>query len=167
MKQKLIALLAALGVTLDPNADETTTATALDTALANYTKEEKKEGASTANKEKAKTESAPEGMSAEVSAMRAEIEQMRKETVIAEATRAGKVIPLSAAAIKVTPLSAIIELADNATPGAVPLKKKTVDGKEVPLEIGAKPDALSAETLAMAASMGLSEADLKKYAAEG
>jgi len=164
MKAKLIALLAALGVTLDPNADEAATSTALDEALKKYNDEEKKEDTETANpKNKAEAEK-PESMSAELASVRAEVEQLREENLISEATRDGKVVPLSAEAIKITPLSAIAELVKNAKPGEVHTEKKDKGGKDTTTtENPNAPVALSAEEKKMAEMMGLSEADALKF----
>jgi hypothetical protein len=158
MKLKLIALLAALGVTLDPNADEATTSAALDSAMGKLKKEETPAG-----------EAEAEAMSADIKGFRAEIaqgkkelEQGRKDLLITKATQEGKVIPLSAEGIAATPLSALTELVGNLKPGAVPLKKKTVDGQEITEDAG-QPEALSAETLDLATKMNVSEADIRKY----
>jgi len=150
MKDKLIALLAKLGVTLAADADEAATATALDSAMSKLTTE-------TEVKEK------PEAMSAEIASMRAELDAGRKDLLITKATLEGKVIPLSAEAIAATPLSALTEIVNNAKPGEVKLTKQTVDGKEVP---EAKPEALSAEQLAVFEACGLTaaEIDAKKAA---
>jgi len=150
MKEKLIALLAKLGVTLAADADEAATATALESALGKLTTE-------TEVKEK------PEAMSAEIASMRAELDAGRKDLLITKATLEGKVIPLSAEAIAATPLSALTEIVNAAKPGEVKLTKQTVDGKEVP---EAKPEALSAEQLAVFEACGLTaaEIDAKKAA---
>ncbi|WP_397379694.1 phage protease [Prosthecobacter sp.] len=154
MKLKLIALLAALGVTLDPNADEATTSAALDSAMGKLKKEETPAGEA-------------EGMSAEMKGFRTEIaqgkkelEQGRKDLLITKATQEGKVIPLSAAGIEATPLSALTELVGNLKPGAVPLKKKTVDGQEITEDAG-QPEALSADEIKIMRNCGLSEAEIE------
>jgi len=150
MKDKLIALLAKLGVTLAADADEAATATALESALGKLTTE-------TEVKEK------PEAMSAEIASMRAELDAGRKDLLITKATLEGKVIPLSAEAIAATPLSALTEIVNAAKPGEVKLTKQTVEGKETP---EAKPEALSAEQLAVFEACGLTaaEIDAKKAA---
>ena len=150
MKEKLIALLAKLGVTLAADADEAATATALDSALGKLTTE-------TEVKDK------PEAMSAEIASMRAELDAGRKDLLITKATLEGKVIPLSAEAIAATPLSALTEIVNAAKPGEVNLNKKTVDGKDTP---EAKPEALSAEQLAVFEACGLTadEIEAKKAA---
>lgn len=170
MKSKLIALLAAIGVTLPESADETTTSAALDEALKKYQAEEKKEGSKTENPENKARAAEAEGLSAEIAAMRkeaaaskAEVEQLRKENLIEQATRDGKVIPLSAESIKAAPLSVIQDLVKAAKPGEVSTQKRTVDGKDVTTVAGGEPEALSAELSSMSASMGLSEEDLRKY----
>ena len=152
MKTKLIALLAALGVTLDPNADEAATEAALDSAIK-------------AVPAKEDPACKPEGMSAEIATLRNEMEALRKENLISQATHEGKVIPLSAEAIKATPLSALVELVNNAKPGQVPLKKKTVDGNEVTEPAAGAPEALSAESVGVLAKFGLKEADVQPAAA--
>ena len=150
MKDKLIALLAKLGVTLAADADEAATATALESAMSKLTTE-------TEVKEK------PEAMSAEIASMRAELEAGRKDLLITKATLEGKVIPLSAEAIAATPLSALTEIVNAAKPGEVKLTKQTVDGKETTEQ---QPEALSAEQLAVFEACGLTaaEIDAKKAA---
>jgi phage I-like protein len=152
MKDKLIALLALLGITIAADADEAAISTALDAAS----------DAAKKLKEPAK-ETKPEAMSAEIASMRAELESGRKDLLITKATLEGKVIPLSAEAIAATPLSALTEIVNAAKPGEVKLTKQTVEGKETP---EAKPEALSAEQLAVYAACGLTaaEIDAKKAA---
>lgn len=152
MKDKLIALLALLGVTLAADADEAATATALDAATEALKKLTEKPA------EPAKAE----GLSAELATLRLELDTSRKEMVVHKATLEGKVIPLSAEALKVTPLSVVEELAKNAKAGEVKLGKKTVNGQEP--EVDTTPEPLSAETLALASQMGVSEADIRKFA---
>lgn len=90
----------------------------------------------------------PLDASAQISALSAEFEAMKKSNLIAEATRAGKVISLSAESVKLTPLSAIQELVDS-TPVTVPLAATTPATPALPAL-----KALSAEDEAVRLRMG-------------
>ena len=147
MKDALLKLLQALGIELEAEASDEAVTTALTAAAGKVASMKPKEA---------------EGMSADVVALRAEMEDLRKENLIARATGEGKVIPLSAASLKVTPLSVVEELVNAAKPGQVHQQGKTTT-TESP-EKGKQAEALSAETLDLAAKMGVSTEDIRKYA---
>jgi phage I-like protein len=87
----------------------------------------------------------------EVTALTARMDQMEKDNLVLQATAAGKIIPLSADALKLTPLSVVRELVEKATPGEVPTAS-SIAKKDPP-----RVQALSAEEKVVAARMGYSE----------
>lgn len=156
MKNALVKLLAALGVTLADDADEAAIATALEAAAAKAEELAKR----------------PEAMNADYTALSAEVkmlreqistfnaaeEQRQKDALVATASREGKVIPLSAETIKVTPFSVLEEMVKQLKPGAVPLSRSTTDK-----DATGKVEVFSAEDKAVFAAMGLSEDDYRQY----
>ena len=147
MKEALLKLLAALGLTVTPEMDDD----AVTALMADYAD---KAGA------KKEEEVKPDAMSAELANVRAELDNVRKERVIDAARIEGKIIPLSADAIKLTPLSVLEELVRAAKPGEVPLKKPgekaapglndetpadafTAEEKEVFAKFGLTPEAVA------------------------
>lgn len=87
----------------------------------------------------------------DLTALAARQDDLEKQMLITQATGAGKVIPLSADALKATPLSVVRELVANAPAGVVPMAAG-VPAKEVPAV-----KALSAEEKVVAARFGYSE----------
>ena len=147
----LIALLAALGVTLAADADEAT----VDTALTDLTAKIK---AGTETEIKAK----PEGMSAleaRLKTVEDERDTIKRDRLKERATNEGKVIPLTDAIWNVTPLSVCEALVMGLKAGEVPMQRKTPENAE----LGDKPDALTAETEAVLTKMGLTKEDYAKY----
>ncbi len=146
MKEALLKLLAALGITATESDNEEALTAALSAAASKVAtmqpKEEKPAGLSAAD----------------------EVTQLRKELLIAQATRDGKVIPLSAAAIAATPLSALTELVAAAKPGTVNTSARTAGGTRENKEDENQPAALSAETLALADRLGLTADEIRKFA---
>lgn len=154
MKNALLKLLSLLGVTLAEDADEAATTAALEAAAAKVAK--------------------PEAMSADLTALSAEVKNLRdqitafnaaeesrkKAALVAAASRAGKVIPLSDATIEVTPFGVLEEMVKALKPGAAPLTRTTTDKADPAV----KAEAFSAEALAIAAKFGHTEADLQKFA---
>jgi phage I-like protein len=140
MKEALLKLLAALGLTVTPEMDDD----AVTALMADY-----------ADKAGAKKEEAkPDAMGAELATVRAELDAVRKERVIDAARIEGKIIPLSAEAIKLTPLSVLEELVRAAKPGEVPLKK--AGEKAAPgLNDETPADAFTAEEKEVFAKFGL------------
>lgn len=145
----LIALLTALSVTLSETADEA----AVETALL--------EGA---KKIEELSKAKPEAMSAELVALTAEVKQIRqgqesgrRTALMAEAAAAGKVIPLSQAALELVSLSILEDMVKTAKPGQVPVKSDNPGGHQN----GGEPEAFSAESMETFARYGLSEEDVK------
>jgi phage I-like protein len=148
MKDALLKLLKSLGIELEAEASDEAVTAALSAAATKVGAMKPKEA---------------EGMSAEVIALRAEMADLQKSNLISEATRDGKVIPLSADAIKAAPLSVITELVAAAKPGQVHQNGKTTTS-ENPEKGKGQPEALSAETLTLAAKMGVTEEEIRKFA---
>jgi phage I-like protein len=154
---ELIALLAALGVTLAAEADEATTTAALISATSK---------ASEMMSDKPSAMSAIQAqittLSADLQTVKAERDDMKREQLVTRAGLEGKVIPLSAEMIKVTPLNVLEEIVSKAAAGVVPLGRKTSTAEQT----GEKPDTLSAEGLAVFTKMGLTEEDYKAHCTE-
>jgi len=149
---ELIALLAALGMTLNPDADEATVASTLKDLTAKIAKDaeaDKKAGA--------------EGLSAlevRLEAVEKERDTIKRDRLKEQAIHAGKVIPLSDEDWNVTALSTCEKLVAGLKPGVVPFGHKTV---ETTIDPNAKPDALSAEDEAVLEKMGISKEDYAKH----
>lgn len=150
---ELIALLAALGVTLAADADEATTTAALISATSKASEMGEKPSAMSAIETRLTT------LSAEVKKVSDERDDMKREQLVTRAGLEGKVLPLSAEMIKLTPLNVLEEMVNKAIPGVVPLGRKTPTIEDQ----GDKPDTLSAEGIAVFTKMGLTEEDFKKY----
>jgi phage I-like protein len=84
-------------------------------------------------------------------ALAARIDGMERSNLIAEAARSGKVIPLSAESLAVTPLTVLKELIEK-TPATVPLSSTTPLATTA--ELTPKTTALSAEEAVVAARLG-------------
>lgn len=146
----LIALLAALSVTLSDTATETDVEAAL------------LEGAKKIDGMK-KTTPEPEGMSARLDALTTQItdltaraEGAERDALLQSARAEGKVIPLTADALKLTPLSVLRELVTAAKPGEVPVGSQVPNGDK-----GKAPEAFSAESIAVFAAYGLTPDEVK------
>lgn len=120
----LIALLSALSVTLSDSATEADVEAAL------------LEGAKKLDEMK-KATAAPEGMSAKLDALTAQItslteraEHAERMALLQEAKAEGKVIALSAEALKLTPLTVLKELVAAAKPGEVPRGSQVPEGEQ-------------------------------------
>jgi phage I-like protein len=160
----LIALLGALGVQLTEDADEATLNTAIESAAAAIDKLKSEITDLSAAAEVAK-KAEPEGMSAlreqlatlggQVTALTAERDQVKRERLLDQAKLEGKVIPLSAEQIKLTPLSVLETLVTAAKPGEVPLGKQTT-GKETKVGV----DAFTAESVQVFDRFGLKPEDV-------
>lgn len=74
-----------------------------------------------------KKEEKPAADMAAYSALAARVDAMEKESLVAKAVAAGKVIPLSAEAIKALPLSALAATLDALPPGKVATSAKTTE----------------------------------------
>lgn len=145
----LITLLAALSVTLAADADEAATEAAL------------LEGAKAIDgmikKPDAMTAATPEiiALTARLTAMEAAETERKRAALMAAAAAAGKVVPLSAELLKVTPLN-VLEGIIAATKATVPLTRTTPTVEP----LGDKPEAFSAESVANFAKFGLSAEDV-------
>jgi phage I-like protein len=170
MKPELIAALAALlkglEVELSPEADETTIASAL-TAAAGKIDDLKKAAAPKVEETPMKKEEVkPDALSTQITDLQtrlatveAEKDQARRDALMAEAIRDGKLIPLSTDLWNAAPVAVCEGLVKAAQPGAVPLQKKTPDAETTTT----KAEALSAETEGVLNSMGLTKEDFEKY----
>ena len=140
MKEALLKLLKALGLEVTAEMDDDAVVALMsgyaDKAAAKEVKEEEK----------------PDAMSAELANVRAELDSVRKERLIDAARVQGKIIPLSAEAIKLTPFAVLEELCKAAKPGEVPLKGE----KQAQVQEGGetKPDSFTAEELEVFAKFG-------------
>lgn len=153
---ELIALLAALGVTLAADADESTTTTAIKDATAKATDMCKEKEAAPAAL--AALEAKFTTLSAEVKGITELGDKAKVDALLMKAAADGKVVPLSAEAIKETPFKVLEEMIGKLPAGVVPLGRTTVT-----VDPNEKPDALSAEGKAMFEKMGLTEEDFKTY----
>lgn len=166
MKPEILAALAALlkgmEIELSPEADDTMIADALTAAAGKVDDMKAKLTAAAAPPEK-KEVVQPDALSAQITdlqtqlaTIRAEKDQVRRDALMAEAIRDGKVIPLSSDLWNKAPVDVCEGLVKAAKAGEVPLKSKTPEGEQTE----AKPLALSAEVMS---NMGLTAEDLAKY----
>lgn len=151
----LIALLALLGVTLAPDADETAT----DKALVDLAEKIKAE----------KDKEDPAGKPSDITALAADFEkrlkaveadrdQARRDSLKAAALAAGKVIPLDDKTWNLTPLSICESLVAGLEAGRVPMTNKTPT-----TEVKPQPDTFTPEALAVFAKMGVTEEEVRKF----
>lgn len=160
----LIALLAALGTTLAADADEATLTKALEdtTAKVNAAKEEEKPEIEGMSAKITELTGQITTLSADMKAVKDERDQIRREALMQQAAHEGKVIPLSAEVLKVTPLSVLEDLVKTAKPGEVPTQSQQHGSSKGEGE--GKVEAFSAESLARFEAMGLTQEDVAKYA---
>lgn len=149
---ELIALLAALGVTLAADADESTTKTALTDLTAKIKAD--------AGAEKKENVTALTALDVRLQTIEKQGEKNQRDRLKEKAINDGKVIPLTDAVWEVTALSTCEALVAGLTPGVVPFGKRTPAGE---LDPNAKPDALTAEGEEVFAAMGLSKEDFEKF----
>lgn len=154
----LITLLAGLGVTLAMDADEAGVETALKDAIGKMKKPDAEADAMSADLTKVTAQLTT--LSAEVSKLTSERDSLARKDLIRQAQAEGKVIPLSAEVLEVTPLNVLTEIVKQAKPGEVPLGKKTVEAE---LKTKGEPDAFTADQAAVFAKMGLTKEDYEKY----
>ncbi len=147
LKEALMKLLKVLGLEVSEDMEE-----AKVVELMNGKADELALAATTEEEEGEKEKPAADAMGAELATVRSELDAVRKERLLDQARLEGKVIPLSAEAIKRTPLSVLDELVKKAQPGEVPIKQRG----EVPpgVKVGAA-DAFSAEEEAVIRKFGL------------
>ena len=97
-----------------------------------------------------------EPLSASVNALAGTVEAMQRDALVNEATRDGKVIPLSADDIAKTPLQTLRNMVAQLKPGVVPLSAAT----RAPA-VDAQPSALDATLLSVAKVTGFSVEQLR------
>lgn len=153
---ELIALLALLGVTLAAEADEAATTTALKDATAKVEAAKK-----TPDAMSAEVNTKFDALSAKIEKIEAERDDLKRAEIMRQAAAEGKVIPLSAEALKTVSLTALEDIAKNVKPGEVPLQK-TETGKDVKRGV----EGFSTESKARLEAMGVSADDVAKYAPE-
>ncbi|HEY1048232.1 MAG TPA: phage protease [Prosthecobacter sp.] len=154
---ELIALLALLGVTLAAEADEAAITTALKDATAKVEAAKKTPDAMSAEAKELTTK--VDALSAEVKVIQGERDELKRAEIMRQAAAEGKVIPLSAEALKTISLAALEDIAKNVKPGEVPLQK-TETGKDVKRGV----EGFSADSKARLEAMGVSADDVAKYA---
>ncbi len=155
---ELIALFAALGMTLAADADEAAVTTALKDATAKIEAAAKKApDAMGADMQAIKGEIT--ALSTEVKTLQGERDELKRSELMRQAAAEGKIIPLSAETLKVTPLSVLEDIVKTAKAGEVPLAA-TQTGKEVKGSV----EAFSADSVARLEAMGLKPEDVAKYA---
>ncbi|MCW0218220.1 MAG: phage protease [Prosthecobacter sp.] len=155
---ELIALFAALGMSLAPEADEAAVATALKDATTKIEEAKKKPEAMSAEVQSIKGEIT--ALTTEVKTLQGERDELKRAELLRQAAAEGKVIPLSAETLKVTPLSVLADIVKTAKAGEVPITKKTPDG-----ETGrGKVETFSAESIERIAALGVTPEDVAKYA---
>ena len=148
---ELIALLAALGTTLAPDADEATVAATL-TDLTTKIK------ADMAEDKSAGITALTAGFEARLAKVEAERDSAKRDRLKESAVNAGKVIPLDDATWDLTPLSVCEAIVKNLQPGVVPMTAKTTKEVTAPA-----PDAFSAHDAEVFGKFGLTKEDFEKY----
>lgn len=163
IRKALATLLAGLEIELPESADETAIASAL-TAAGGKIDDMKKAAAAKVEAPVKKEE--PTALSVEITDLKKQVsdltaakDQARRDALMAEAVRDGKLIPLSTDLWNKAPVDVCEGLVKAAKAGEVPLTKKTPDGDK-----GTEtPVALSADLQATLEKMGLSKDDFDKY----
>lgn len=171
MKPEILAALAALlkgmDIELAAEPDDTMLADALTAAAGKVDDMKAKLTAAAAPPEK---KEAPVALSVDanqylteltelkkrVATIQGEADQARRDALMAEAIRDGKIIPLTSELWNKAPVDVCEGLVQAAKAGEVPTSKKTPDGHQE----DNKPLALSAEVMS---NMGLTAEDLAKY----
>lgn len=152
---ELLALLAALGTPLAEDADESAVASALAAAAEKVVE---MQTLAAKSREKPDAMSAKvDALSAKITAIESERDELKRAELMRQAAAEGKIIPLFAETLKVTPLNVLEDIVKQAKPGAVPTGafKQTA-------EKGVKVDALSAESLATFERFGITRDELEK-----
>ena len=167
MKPDILAALAALlkgmDIELAAEPDDAMLADALTAAAGKVDDMKAKLTAATTPPPEKKEEVKPDALSAQITdlqaqlaTIRAEKDQARRDALMAEAIRDGKVIPLTSDLWNKAPVDVCEGLVQAAKAGEVPTAKKTPDGHQE----DSKPLALSAEVMS---NMGLTAEDVAKY----
>lgn len=168
MKPEILAALAALlkgmDIELAAEPDDTMLADALTAAAGKLDDMKAKLTAATTPPPEKKEEVKPDALSAQITdlqtqlaTIRAEKDQDRRDALMAEAIRDGKIIPLTSELWNKAPVDVCEGLVKAAKAGEVPMKGKTPEGHQ---EQG-KPTALAAETVEVLAKFGLKEEDAR------
>jgi phage I-like protein len=146
---ELLSLLSLLGIEIETEADEAATAAAI---------------AGATEKVKAMIEAKPAdvevddmsakitALSADVTALKSERDELKRAELVRQATAEGKVIPLSAETLKVTPLNVLADIIAQAKPGQVPMQSQQAAGEAAE---AAKPEAFTPEQIEVFARFGL------------
>lgn len=98
-----------------------------------------------------------EGKPAATAALSARLDRIEKQNLLSEATRAGKVVPLSAQDVDVISVAALAGIISRCQAGEVPLSATAQTEKPAP-----KTAALSADQAKAAKALGLTEEDYRK-----
>jgi phage I-like protein len=154
----LKSILAALGIDLAADADEAAVTSA---------------AAKAPDKIKQLMQAPPAAMTADMKALQAQLttlsadittlkgerDELKRNELIRQAQAEGKIIPLSADTLKITPLAVLEDIVKQAKAGEVPLGRKTPD-REISKD---KPDAFTASDREVFDAFGLTEDDFKKF----
>ena len=154
MKELLLKLLSALGVTVADDADDAAFESAVTAGASKLE----------ALMAKPKEEVEPDAMSAELASIKADLaamkgdrEQARRDALVAEATRDGKVIPLSAEDVNKLPVDILSAMIGKLPAGDVATQRKTPDSSKA----SETPDALSADETKYARQLGLTDDEVR------
>lgn len=159
----LATLLGALEIELSESADETAIASAL-TAAGGKIDDMKKAATAKVEAPVKKEEVKPDALSVEITDLKKQVsdltaakDQARRDALMAEAVRDGKLIPLSTELWNKSPVDVCEGLVKAAKAGEVPTQKKTPDGDKGTEQ----PTALSAEAQEIFAKFGITEDDAR------
>lgn len=158
MKDLLLTILKALGLDLAADADDAAIETAAKGAPEKINALLKAPPAAmTADMQALQTQLTT--LSGEVKTLTDERDTYARNELVRQAATEGKVIPLSAEVIAVTPLNVLKEIVKQAKPNEVPLGRTTTTTEKTKDE----PEAFTAETAAVFSKMGLSKEDFEKF----
>lgn len=168
MKPEILAALAALlkgmDIELAAEPDDTMLADALTAAAGKLDDMKAKLTAATTPPPEKKEEVKPDALSAQITdlqtqlaTIRAEKDQARRDALMAEAIRDGKIIPLTSDLWNKAPVDVCEGLVKAAKAGEVPMKGKTPEGHQEQIQA----TALAAETVEVLAKFGLKEEDAR------
>lgn len=155
MKDLILTILKALGIDIDPAADDAAIEAAAKGAPDKIAA--MKPAAMSADMQALQAQLTT--LSAEVKTLTGERDTYARNELVRQAQAEGKVIPLSAEVIAVTPLNVLTEIVKQAKPGEVPLGRTTTTTEKKKDE----PEAFTAETAETFTKMGLTEEDFRKF----
>jgi len=158
MNKLLKTILAALNIDLSEDAPEADQVAAGELAASKIAELMKAPPAAMTGDMKA-LQAQLVTLSASVTTLQNERDELARNELVRQAAAEGKVIPLSAEVLKLTPLSVLTEIVKQAKPGEVPLGRHTPKGQKVEAE----PEAFSADTAEVFTKMGLTKEDFEKY----